>query len=1021
MNAPDRWQRVEELFAALLDASAEERRTALDSASSADVASDVETLLRNHDQLVASGSGFLERLDSQRAAALVEATDTGPDVAVIGRYPVVRRLGRGGMGVVYLARDTRLDRLVALKLLPDYRSSDAHAVDRLSAEARTASALDHPNIGTIHEIAESEDGRLFIAMAYYEGETLRERMARGPIPVEEVLRIGVQLAEGLSAAHLAGVVHRDIKPENLIITEAGLLKIVDFGIATAITDDPGRGGPPRGTPAYMSPEQARGEPTDQRTDIWSAGVVLHEMLAGVRPHDHTRSAPARSAPPALTALVKRSLEPDPDRRLESAALLATELRAIGPRAGRRRLRMRIAGGALVAAAAGVWAFSASDRAGPAAAADVTADPGIAILPFEVHASDLELWREGMVDLIGTNLDGVAGLRAIDSRTVLAGWRELERDGPPDFGAAVAFARRTGAAYAVFGSVASSGGRIRISARVHPLEKARPSVTVAVEGPADSIFSLVDRLSIRLLGAIWEGRERPDAQIGLARVTTSSLPALKAYLSGERAFRRADFEGAIAAYEHAVAADSTFAFALYHLAVARGWLGGTDGNVGLSTEAMQRAMRHAERLPERERLLLRGALELHVAAARDLTGTLTLLRTVTRRYPDDPEAWFLLGELAFHAGDQLLSGRAESEAALNRAVALDSGFAVPYIHLIQNAFEYRPDSGRAARLVARYRSLAPESPMATQSGLALALAFGDSARRQETLADLAKTPATDLDGWTMLHHPRFWRVGLAAMDAQRYDDVAAPVAGVVAANRFRFNLGLGRVRAAYAALSDPRGFSTLRIAGLYQLGWHGLAVPDSVLDDVLATPATDTLSDSLASVVRIFFAGAHAADQRRWRDHAVGLARLLVRSRRLLASGDSASARFASGAAAALEGHGVRLRGQRERAYVLLSRAQRETAWMASMSRIATNETIRWWLGDLLVEMGRTREALRCFESFPTDPFAAAYRARLYEQLGEPGNARNEHLLVASAWSGADAELQPRVAEARAAAERLARR
>ena len=187
------------------------------------------------------------------------------------------------MGSSTSAHDPRLDRPVAIKLLPPYLNADPAAVRRLGEEARAASALDHPNIETVYEIGETADERVYIAMAYYEGETLRERITRGPIPMAEVMDIGVQLADGLSAANRNGIVHRDIKPENLLVTKNSVLKIVDFGVAKVMREGMASAGLPFGTAAYMSPEQTRGEALDHRTDLWSTGVVMYEMLTETRP------------------------------------------------------------------------------------------------------------------------------------------------------------------------------------------------------------------------------------------------------------------------------------------------------------------------------------------------------------------------------------------------------------------------------------------------------------------------------------------------------------------------------------------------------------------------------------------------------------------------------------------------------------------------------------------------------------------------------------------------------------------
>ena len=202
----------------------------------------------------------------------------------VSHYKITEKLGGGGMGVVYKARDLKLDRFVALKFLPQELSAEEEHNQRFIHEAKAASALDHPNICTIYEIGESEDGQTFIAMAYCQGETLKKKIERRPLPLPEVLDVAVQAGRGLAKAHQQGIVHRDIKPANLMMTTDGVVKIVDFGLArlgdaTQLTQT----GSTLGTPAYMSPEQALGEKADRRSDIWSLGVVLYEMVTGQLP------------------------------------------------------------------------------------------------------------------------------------------------------------------------------------------------------------------------------------------------------------------------------------------------------------------------------------------------------------------------------------------------------------------------------------------------------------------------------------------------------------------------------------------------------------------------------------------------------------------------------------------------------------------------------------------------------------------------------------------------------------------
>jgi eukaryotic-like serine/threonine-protein kinase len=256
-----------------------------------------------------------------------------PGTVIAGKYKILEEIGHGGMGVVYKAEDTRLQRTVALKFLPPELTHIPEIRDRFRQEAKAAAALDHPNICTIYDFDQAED-RAFISMAYIEGQSLRKRIDSGPLELEEALKIAAQVAEGLQEAHGKGIVHRDIKSANIMVTPKGQAKVMDFGLArvagaSLVTQE----GTTMGTVSYMSPEQARGEKVDHRTDIWSFGVVLYEMLSGELPFKGEQSQAIvysilkekprpltglrPGLPPAIEQVVLKALEKEPDKRYQS--------------------------------------------------------------------------------------------------------------------------------------------------------------------------------------------------------------------------------------------------------------------------------------------------------------------------------------------------------------------------------------------------------------------------------------------------------------------------------------------------------------------------------------------------------------------------------------------------------------------------------------------------------------------------------------------------------------------------------
>lgn len=421
-----RWSEVERLLDAALDLAPDERAAFLEAMCGGDeeLREEVVDLLARLEHIehfleaTSVVPFFLDREDASapgRGSSERVRLETGDRV---GPYLIVRLLGSGGMGTVYLARDPRLDRRVALKLMPSWTAGDELTARHVTREARAASGLDHPNVQTVYEIGETECGQPYIAFAYYDGQTLRERLAEGPLPVNDAAVLASQLAEGLAAAHARDIVHRDIKPANVVVTPEGVAKILDFGVA----DEAGRGSTlsrPAGTLAYMSPEQLAGRSVDGRSDLWSLGVVLYEMLTGVRPfrggddgqlmrrilQSEPEPVAARrpETPEWLARSVERLLRKGPGDRYPDADRLSADLGRATPSPGAapapagaarrsRGLRPVVAGALLTALAAVVlWPSRARDHA-PASITAQAESASIAAHELYLRGSDQSFFR-----------------------------------------------------------------------------------------------------------------------------------------------------------------------------------------------------------------------------------------------------------------------------------------------------------------------------------------------------------------------------------------------------------------------------------------------------------------------------------------------------------------------------------------------------------------------------------------------------------------------------------------------------
>src|SRR5262249_15540129 len=591
MNA-QRWQQVNDLFHSAVERAPEERAAFLNEACSGDenLCREVESLLASHDRT----KNFIESPAFEDAPELLLGDGAGELIGeVIGHYLIERLVGVGGMGEVYLAQDLQLGRKAALKLVPEHLKADEAQLSRFKIEARSASALNHPNILTIYEIG-AEGNRQFIATEFIEGVTLRASLADGRMNLCEAVAIAVQVASALAAAHEAGVVHRDIKPENIMLRPDGYVKVLDFGIAkltqggraqehqelatTAALQT--RTGLILGTGRYMSPEQARGQKVDARSDIWSLGVVLYEMVVGIppflgeTPSDCIASILTKEPPPLSGALrdvplkleeiLQKALRKDRDERYQTARELLDDLHTLKGElelAGAapagvivRQIKRHKWGVFLMLAvailAAGAFAYSFFFVAPP----PPPNEKSIAVLPFENLSEEKSsaYFADGIQDEILTRLSKIADLKVI-SRTSTQRYKRTSQS-PSQI------ARQLGVANLLEGSVQKANDQVRVNVQLIIAENDTHLWAETYDRKLTDIFVVESDIATTIAKTL-QARLTGAEKTAIAKRPTANPEAYELYLKGRFFWNKrtaADLRKAIDYFNQALDKDPNYA-------------------------------------------------------------------------------------------------------------------------------------------------------------------------------------------------------------------------------------------------------------------------------------------------------------------------------------------------------------------------------------------------------------------------------------------------------------------------------
>lgn len=666
--------------------------------------------------------------------------------ATVGPYQVIRQLGSGGMGVVWLAEDTRLNRKVALKTVKTADADTTEGRQRLMREARAAAALNHPHIATVHDVLDV-DGQVVVVFEYVEGDTLAARLQRGRMEVAEAVEVAWQLADALAAAHAQGVIHRDLKPSNVVLGPEGRAKVLDFGIARLVpagadmsASVPGTlGGGLVGTPGYAAPEQYLSRNVDGRADLYALGVMLYEMLSGRRPFPGTDAVALATSvlrdeapkltvtggpwvPPPLEALVARLLERDPARRPSSGDELLVELSPLrdtesSPLARRTvLLRRRVPTSTLVAAAIVLSVVVALiGRSQWFARPPGPESPVVAVLPLTNASGDAanDYLGAGLAESLITSLASVPRVTVLSRSAV-----DETRQQYPD---RARFVQALDATYVVEGSVQAVSDRLRVT-----LNLVRQDASVAwgrtVEGPAGDLFALQSQLAAALNDAIAD-QTPSSARVAPAAPTTSSESAQIAYWKGRANLDRRDLAGnnqaALQEFAAAIAADPKFAMAYAGLAEAQ-WGMYVQTNDNTWAERAVASTATASQLePDRPAVRYSAGLTLFRSGRFD-EARQELERAVALQ-PTYEDALRLLGRVLMRQG-RIDEGREQFNRALTirpNSVSLHSDMGLAYF----NAQRY----AEALQAFERAIELAPNSSVTLSQAGAASHALGDTTR------------------------------------------------------------------------------------------------------------------------------------------------------------------------------------------------------------------------------------------------------------------------------------------------------